>query len=1076
MAFRGREWYPADSKQVEGFIRDRLSLTELNPDVLKPILEQAIFDRRAEARDDVDELYGDAVDITRLNSEKLRAVNRNYYTAMRAMVPSVSEKEKVNIVLPVYNSIHLVKECIQKVLACTFWPYHLTIVDDASDKKTHDDLVVFANSFPDKITLLTNRKNRGFSATVNRGIKHREREYAYTCLLNSDVLVTPYWLSKMVAALKANPRNKIVNPVTNNTAVINVGMHAGFTYQNMNTLLELTTGRHYPEIMPTGFCFLFPNSLISAVGYLDESYQNFGEETDFWMRTISYSNGHTFDQWRAVLADDTYIFHQRGASYESLGDEQHMNFRKTASAKFRAAWPSWTLWNKSIDINQAVGPLRKYAATKDTLDSVLKENRVSKTPICFVTHSVEACGGMHYIADIVNSINEAGGDARVALVARQNAKVGDAVAELRCGNYVFKDTDDFILNFKNKVFSNGIVIAATSELAPIVAVVCDNNPTLTAVLHAQSYEPALTNSREESNLLRDNFFKLPTIISNSRWITKELDGANVLATIHPGVDRDLFYRSKPRESGDERPTVLLSLNGSYPFKGSQRGVQVAQALHNLSISSGLDIRILAYGVDNIQGMPPTVICKGRMARSAIAQLLSSEVDVFIDPSTNHSYGMPALEAIACGVPVVGWDNRGIREYLQETNPQTDPIRPNDSSVQDIAKLIFQVLCTPKVGSIIAQWQAEQISGHDRQKSVQLFQEALAKLRPQSDRKLKICLVTPHLRKHGGPTTILTLGNQLAARGHEVTFATVYSDLNPGVIKYTDLPIILLNQTIANIPECDVLISNSDNPLNAQFVENCPQAKKKVMLKLSHNPRFKELEELGLRQKWDAIVTSSQWLATVCEQPGDWKFEPKPATRIGWYHYNFDLMRRNLKRKKWNDINQGETITISTLIHHHPMKGANEAGTIFETLRREFGDSIQLVGVGEINPKDVHIKVPGVRYVHAPTRTEMADLMFKTDIWLSCSKSEGLGRMALEAMTGGAACVLTDTGAEFVVDGQNALVTHIGDTNSAIQYTHQLIKDIELRRKIALAGFVTAKNLSDPSDMVNKFEEVLFGLF
>jgi len=1465
MAFRGKEWQPPDPKQVEEFIRDRFLLTELNPDVLKPILEQAIFDRRAEQPSEAEEFPADLVDSTYLNMDKLTTVNRSYYKAMQKVVESIDDKERVNIVIPVYNSIHLVKECIQKVLDCTFWPYHMTIVDDASDKTTNAELVAFAAKYPDKLTLLTNRKNRGFSATVNRGIKHNETSFSYTCLLNSDVLVTPYWLSKMVAALKADPKNKIVNPVTNNTAVINVGMHAGFTYKNMNTLLEATTGRTYPEIMPTGFCFLFSNNLLHSIGYLDESYQNFAEEmihvttriytgngwkqlgdittedkiygldgklhnvvkltdimykpcyklefdtgekiiaseghswyvesqnyvnnknnskphrvswlvynqvadaidsglttkelsekfnvvlrtaqswvarhkqdnlrktgidyvpgkyrtkelfdmgtvfsrgknqsnqykfwiplakalefpekpllldpytlgawlgdgtsansqltgidpeiweniekagfivmhhkcvkshnikglvpylrslnlinnkhipedylyssytqrlsllqglmdtdghcsksgkcsfdntnlnliegvawllrslgikcqinngppkkqkrhkeiykvifrcskdlpvfrlqrklntlpsklgknqqyhkivsikpcptvptrclgidspdhlflagesliptsnTDLWMRTICYSNGKTFDQWRAVLADDTYVFHQRGASYESLGDEQHMNFRKTASAKFRAAWPSWTVWNKSIDLNKSVVPLRKMKTDKLVLDDILKENSITRAPVCFVTHSVEACGGMHYIADIVNFINDNGGDARVALIPRPGYKVVDAIAELRCGNYVFRDNDDFVNEFKRKVFSNGIVIAATAELAPLVDAVCKDAPNLTGVLHAQSYEPALTNDPVESDQLKGNFFKLPHIISNSNWITKELEGANVLDTISPGVDREIFYPSKPRESGDERPTLLISLNGSYPFKGAQRGVQVAIALQNIAKAKGVDIRILAYGVDNIQGMIPGIICQGKLARTRIAQLLASETDVFLDPSTNHSYGMPALEAIACGVPVIGWNNRGIREYLPALPKENDPILSNDTPVGQIASIIFDALIAPDLRKSINQFQSKCLEGHSRANSVRRFDQALSKLRPQGSSKLKICMVTPHLRKHGGPTTIITLGNELAKRGHEVVIATVYSDLNPSVIKYTELPIILLNQSAKSIPQCDVLISNSDNPLNPAFVNECPQAKKKVMLKLSHNPRFQDLEEIGLCQKWDAIVTSSQWLADICEEPGTWNYLPVKATRIGWYHYNFDIMKRNIKRKRFHDIHQNESITISTLIHHHPLKGSNEAGVIFAALRKEYGDKIDLVGVGEIDQKDVRIKIPGVKYVQSPTRQELSDLFFKTDIWLGCSQNEGLGRMALEAMTGGAACVLMDTGAEYVLDGENAFVVKIGDINASIQFTNQLIQDVELRKNIAIKGYLTAKNMANSTDCINKLEEVIFSV-
>jgi glycosyltransferase involved in cell wall biosynthesis len=322
-----------------------------------------------------------------------------------------------------------------------------------------------------------------------------------------------------------------------------------------------------------------------------------------------------------------------------------------------------------------------------------------------------------------------------------------------------------------------------------------------------------------------------------------------------------------------------------------------------------------------------------------------------------------------------------------------------------------------------------------------------------------------------------LANELSDRGHNVSIATVYSDINPEVVRYTDLPIILLNQNPALIPECDLLITNSDNPLNPNFSKLCPQVKKTIMLKLSHNPRFKSLEEMGLNLEWDAVVTSSQWLADICENPApDWDYKPTKATRIGWYHYNFERMQRNVKRKRFIGTNGKEQIVVSTLIHAHPTKGSQDAGNIFAAIKKAHGDKVKLIGVGEVAAADLKLQIPGMEYVASPTRQEMADLMFKTDIWLGCSHGEGLGRMALEAMTGLAACVLSDTGAEFVAHDVNALVAPIGDLNGLANHVNSLILDVSRRREIAIAGYTTAKELADPTECIDTLEKVISDVF
>ena len=1068
MSFRGKQWQPPVMGEVGEFIKDRLSLTELSMDSLKEVLSHAQFEvltHEGESTKNDQENEG---------IESLRLVNTTYYDNMKKFAATIGKSETVNIVLPVYNSLHLVRECIDAVVKETHWPYHLTIVDDASDKNTNSELEKIVAKYPALMTLLTNKKNRGFSATVNRGVKFYEAQSRYTCYLNSDVLVTPYWLTKMVMALTANPRNKIVNPVTNNTAVINVSMSQGFSYQNMNTVLEHTSTRRYPEIMPTGFCFLFANDLIKQIGYLDEAYQNFGEETDFWMRTVTYSDGKTFDRWRAVLADDTYVFHQRGASYATLGEEQHMSFRKLASGRFRQTWPSWGLWNKAIG-TKAIDHIRKSHSITE-----LKDLEVKKLPItvCFVTYSVEACGGMHYIADIVNQINASGGDARVVQILREGKPAGEAIAELRISPIIFTSLDAFKLKFSSLVFESGIVIAATSELAPAVADLCINNPKLTPVLHVQSYEPSLVDDKDMAKTLEEGFTVVPTVISSSSWISKEISElvqfkGKILSTINPGVDRDIFYPGD-RSLGDDRPTVMVNINGQYPFKGAERGLAFAQTLLTLAQKNQKELRILALNVQSIVGTP-AILCQGQVPRTRVARLLSTEVDLFVDPAFNHSYGMPALEAIACGVPVLGWDNRGIREYLPKGYIDNDVVVNNDTKPQKLAELAYKIIFGQGALSAVAkaQYKTAMIDAHDRKLSVNRFIKCLQSNFSTVGERKSIVVVTPHMRKHGGPTTILMMANELAKRGHNVSIATVYSDLNPEVVAYTDLPIILLNQNPANIPPCDLLITNSDNPLNPSFSKLCPQAKKKIMLKLSHNPRFKQLEETGLSCDWDAIVTSSQWLANVCENPApDWNYKPVKATRIGWFHYNFERMRRNPKRKCMRTLNGNDPIVITTLIHGHPSKGSADAGNIFAAIKKAHGNKVKLYGVGELPPADVKISIAGMEYIYHPSRDDMAELMFKTDIWLGCSHGEGLGRMSLEAMTGLAACVLTDTGAEFVVHEENALVAPVGDLNALANHINLLIQDLPLRKKLATAGHLTAKAMAEPTEFIAALEKVI----
>src|SRR5258706_2155939 len=163
MSFRGKQWMPPDPAQVEENIKDRLCLTELTIDSLQDLFNSANLEVPKDAANDefTQEVLEESATI-------VRSVNKSYYDNLKLFEKSVKPDESVNIVIPVYNSVHLVEDCIKSVLDNTNWPYHLTIVDDASDQFTHNRLERWADLFEGKITLITNKKNKGFAATVNR--------------------------------------------------------------------------------------------------------------------------------------------------------------------------------------------------------------------------------------------------------------------------------------------------------------------------------------------------------------------------------------------------------------------------------------------------------------------------------------------------------------------------------------------------------------------------------------------------------------------------------------------------------------------------------------------------------------------------------------------------------------------------------------------------------------------------------------------------------------------------------------------------------------------------------------------
>ena len=215
---------------------------------------------------------------------------------------------RVDIVIPVYNSPHLVRPCIESVLRWTDLAVdRLTIVDDGSDSHTAAMLRELLED-ADGSRIVTNERNMGFVRTVNRGMQASTA--GYVLLLNSDTAVTPRWTDKIVAAMESDPTIAIASPISNFAPHMRIDMVPGLDYLGMNSLVEDLSDRNYPNITtPEGFCYCISSKCLESIGYFDLAFDDgYGEESDYAMR----ANHAGF---RTVLVDDTYVFHQGRGSF-----------------------------------------------------------------------------------------------------------------------------------------------------------------------------------------------------------------------------------------------------------------------------------------------------------------------------------------------------------------------------------------------------------------------------------------------------------------------------------------------------------------------------------------------------------------------------------------------------------------------------------------------------------------------------------------------------------------------------------------------------------------------------------------
>lgn len=168
------------------------------------------------------------------------------------------------------------------------------------------------------------------------------------------------------------------------------------------------------------------------------------------------------------------------------------------------------------------------------------------------------------------------------------------------------------------------------------------------------------------------YFKnyLAAVITVSNFAKKELEqelllqGENIEVIYH-GIDHEVFNTSKDE---NEPRTFLLHISQHQPSKNLKR---IFAAYDDLSL---IDKPTLLAVVPGYQGKQPgkgITVIRSPMSPRSLA-LLYEQALAFVFPSIRESFGMPILEAMACGCPVITSNNSGCAEVAGDAAVRVDP--------------------------------------------------------------------------------------------------------------------------------------------------------------------------------------------------------------------------------------------------------------------------------------------------------------------------------------------------------------------------------------------------------------------
>ncbi|MEA1052538.1 glycosyltransferase [Lamprobacter modestohalophilus] len=594
-----------------------------------------------------------------------------------------------DILLPVHNALSFAREAITSVFESTRrGQYRLLIIDDGSDLETAARLAQIANT-NEGTEVLRLPENRGFVEACSLGYKASNAEFMI--LLNSDVVVTPGWLERLLLCARSDSLIASVNPLTNHASQLAIPMPPGANYVGIDTLLRLRQPTYPDVVTGVGFCLLLRRSAIEQVGFLDPVFgRGYCEDSDLCMRLTSAG-------YRTVVADDVYVYHRGSATFGETRQQRYLSNRKifderwgpeyrTQFSAFRkqdplrdvrsslaleTVWdPMPSLWMTGRSVFKATRKLQPINALKSTAQGLLhltksrrskpdaqaieRVTRPDRLTVTYILHRLVVAGGVLSVIQIVNELIRLGVEARIITLFEDPLIY--QWTKLYTKPIVVRNPKELIANFPR----SDVVVATLWSTAPWVHEIRKKKLAKTGVYFIQDYEPWFfpPNKRRLQARVSSTYGLIEHRIVKSDWLAGQLqaDGYST-KKISIGMDLDTFY---PRDAKPTTPIVLAMARPHTPRRGFP---VVIDALARIKASRP-EVEIHLFGDSHLDRhkIPFSYVDHGVITDQQRMARVYSDATVFVDGSDFQGFGRCGLEAMACGTSCVLTEVGGVNEY------------------------------------------------------------------------------------------------------------------------------------------------------------------------------------------------------------------------------------------------------------------------------------------------------------------------------------------------------------------------------------------------------------------------------
>lgn len=228
---------------------------------------------------------------------------------------------RVSVVIPFYNAEATIAQTLASLDAQSFRDFDVTIVDDGS---TAPGARAALDALPARFRVVR-QENRGLPGARNAGIAASAGELVLP--LDSDDLLEPGAIARLVAALDADPRADLAFPWT-----MRFDEESGLSQMAFHPVEQLFVNE-------APYCMLMRRGLVARAGGYDESMREGYEDWEFNIRLVGLGA-------RAAIVPEPlfrYRVRQRGM-LKSRTMGQHVQIWRAIRARHRGLYAPGAIW------------------------------------------------------------------------------------------------------------------------------------------------------------------------------------------------------------------------------------------------------------------------------------------------------------------------------------------------------------------------------------------------------------------------------------------------------------------------------------------------------------------------------------------------------------------------------------------------------------------------------------------------------------------------------------------------------------------------------------------------------------